>query len=705
MREIQVLDKQTIDKIAAGEVVDRPASVIKELTENAIDANATAVTIEIKDGGTTFMRITDNGAGIPADQVSTAFLRHATSKIRKAEDLVQIASLGFRGEALSSIAAVAQVECITKTPEALTGRRYRIEGGIETENEEIGAPTGTTFIIRNLFFNTPARAKFLKSPVTEGNHVAAYVEELALSHPEISFKYIQNGQTRLYTSGNGNIREIVYQVYGRDITKELIPVEEETAMMKISGFIGKPNVARGNRNFENYFVNGRFVKSKVLSKAIEDAYHGFLMQHKYPFTLLYLEIDGEKVDVNVHPQKMEVRLTNQEELYHQLCLVIQNALMHRERIPEVPLGRETQRNVNHPEKLPVHRESHPEPFESRRRASEMLQAYQKQYGNNGGSPENHSRVSEDSTYVPAAKQTAGSAFGTTDRAVGSGTGESDLRNTVYDNSTTARNAAEDNSGITRNAAGDKPAITRDGSNGREALTGISERESETGTNDAEDSIDVPSTSSAKPRQLNLFQEDKVLSEQARQMFRIIGQIFETYWLIEYQDSLYIVDQHAAHEKVNYERMMKNYREKKVNAQMLYPSIVVNLSAKEAELVQKNEQAFADLGFEIEPFGGRSYKINAVPDNLYSVATDQMFIDILDQLEELGDISVAMIPERLASMSCKAAVKGNNRMSLPEANALIDELLTLENPYNCPHGRPTIISMSRYELDRKFKRIV
>ncbi|MDO4622890.1 MAG: DNA mismatch repair endonuclease MutL, partial [Eubacteriales bacterium] len=370
MREIQVLDKTTIDKIAAGEVVERPASVIKELTENAIDANATAITIEIRDGGTTFMRITDNGAGIPVDQVKRAFLRHATSKIRKAEDLVTISSLGFRGEALSSIAAVSQMECITKTPEALTGVRYCIEGGEEKEFEEIGAPTGTTFLVRNLFFNVPARAKFLKSATAEANQVSNFVEQLALSHPDISFKFIVNGQNRLYTSGNGNLKEIVYQIFGRDLTREMIPISSE-GLLKIEGFIGSPNVARGNRNFENYFVNGRYVKSKLLAKAIEDAYHGFLMNHKYPFTLLYITIDTTKVDVNVHPQKMELRFSDQEEIYHQLCLAIQNALMHREHIPEVSMHEQEKRKRSEAARLPFLPKGAPEPFERLRRSDGM----------------------------------------------------------------------------------------------------------------------------------------------------------------------------------------------------------------------------------------------------------------------------------------------------------------------------------------------
>ena len=646
MRAIELLDKATIDKIAAGEVVERPASVIKELTENAIDAAATAITIEIRDGGTTFMRITDNGAGIPADQIRKAFLRHATSKIRKVEDLTNISSLGFRGEALSSIAAVAQVECITKTPEALTGIRYTIEGGAEKECEEIGAPEGTTFIIRNLFYNTPARAKFLKSPMSEGNHVSSFVEELALSHPEISFKFIQNGQNRLYTSGNGNLKEIVYQIFGRDLTRELIPIHARTDLMEVEGFIGNPNVARGNRNFEYYFVNGRYVKSRLLAKSIEDAYHGFLMQHKYPFTLLYLNIDGEKVDVNVHPQKLEVRFSSQEDIYHQLCLAIQNTLMNRERIPEVPVGREPHRSSERPGGHPVVPKSAPEPFERVRRMEKAEE------------PHPVSSVRE--------------------------------REPIYQKSSRTDAAVSGlNEGHRSHSSDSDPATPLD-----------------TNCRPVSKVPEPASVAASAPEQMRLFpQEEKVLSPGSRKQFRIIGQIFETYWIIEYQDALYIIDQHAAHEKVNYERMMKNYREKNINAQMLYPAIVVNLSAKEAGLLEKNLDIFAKLGFEIESFGGTSFKINSVPDNLYAVASDRLFTEILDQLTEIGEVSPESIPEKIASMSCKAAVKGNRMLSLKEADALIDELLTLENPYNCPHGRPTIIKMTKYDLDRKFKRIV
>lgn len=710
---IELLDKTTIDKIAAGEVVERPASVVKELTENAIDASSTAITIEIKDGGNSFIRITDNGGGIPADQVRKAFMRHATSKIRTVDDLVQIATLGFRGEALSSISAVARVECITKTPEALTGVRYRVEGGKEIEFEEIGAPSGTTMIVRNLFFNTPARAKFLKSGMTEGNHVAHVVEELALSHPEISFKFLSNGQSRLYTSGNGNLKEIIYQIFGRDLTRELIPVDQKTELMSIHGFIGNPGAARANRNFENYFVNGRFVKDRILGKAIEDAYHGFLMQHRFPFTLLYIRIDGTKVDVNVHPSKMEVRFSSQEEIYHTLCLALQNALMQRERIPQVPL-KEEQRTAEKAPGFPEKKTPEPEPFEQVRRTRLEAAAVQDGRENYQGNPETAKLPEADRETDRFGGHTSGvsSAFSQN---------PSDLRAGPERNPITSdfRTQTERNPGDSEEAETQSGKSALAGNLTPEEILRYGKRnpaEYQKSGFSAGNSGKVPSRTAADTvssravpgtvgKQMSLFQEDKVLSEQSRKMYRLIGQVFDTYWLFEFKNALYIMDQHAAHEKVMYERMMKNYREKKIQSQMLFPAIVLDLSAAEAELLRNHLDAFAEMGFEAEPFGGNTFKISAVPANLYSVASVDLFTEILGQLGEVGDLSPRLIPEKLASMSCKAAVKGDHKLSVQEADALLDELLTLENPYNCPHGRPTIISISRYEMDKKFKRIV
>ncbi len=722
IREIQVLDETTIDKIAAGEVVERPASVVKELTENALDALATAITVEIRDGGTTFIRITDNGAGIPAGQVRTAFLRHATSKIRKVEDLDDIASLGFRGEALSSIASVSRMECITKTPDALTGIRYTIEGGKEKECEEIGAPQGTTFIVRDLFYNVPARAKFLKSPQAEGSQCASWIEELALSHPEVSFKFIMNGQNRLYTSGNGDLKEIVYQIYGRDLTKELIPVDTASEIMHIHGFIANPNASRGNRNFENYFINNRFVKNNVITKAIEDGYHGFLMQHRYPFTLLYLDIDSHKVDVNVHPRKLEVRLSDQERLYHELCLAIQNALMNRERIPEVSTDKEVRPRGDKGVRLPFLKGGAPEPFERTRKTSttvgqigaekssgtpERMDAGRKAMPGGQddrlrdsvpvyGGVSSTERADTLHTDVSTAETTSNKPDA--DAAKTFSTSVSDINDELE---TVTSNSAVEH--IDSSASSDKQMESQPDRLSEVEGSGQDVRISQT-TDNLPEAIGSGQDKTVRTEQMNMFREDKVLSEQARRQFRLIGQLFDTYWLIEYKDSLYIIDQHAAHEKVNYERMMRGYREKKISSQMLYPPVILNLSAHETELISRHMESFTDLGFELEPFGVNAYRLNAVPANLY-VKPEDLFTEILGQLDSMGEGDPAVITEKIASMACKASVKGNMKISEKEAEALIDELLTLENPYNCPHGRPTIISISRYEMDKKFRRIV
>lgn len=652
--QISVLDQNTIDKIAAGEVVERPASVVKELVENAIDAGASAITVEVKEGGISFIRITDNGMGIDKAQVPLAFLRHATSKIRDVDDLLRISSLGFRGEALSSIAAVSQVEVITKPHEQLIGTRYMIEGGIEKGVEDIGAPDGTTFLIRNLFFNTPARAKFLKSAATEAGYISSFMEQLALSHPHISFKYMQNGQTKLHTSGNDNLKEVIYQIYGREITRELVAIDytDETGDFQIQGFIGKPVISRGNRNFENYYVNGRYVKSKILMKAIEDAYHTFMMQHKYPFTSLYLTIRGEDVDINVHPTKMEVRFSRQEEIYRQVYQVVLSGLQKKELIPEVTIERSEDKktegiqNGNGP--AAGKRIHAPEPFEYKRRAMEGQQNI----------------IRETSSYMP------------------SPTG-----------------AAKENSGSKQ-----QPAINPPRS--QEPAAHIASTEKREAPITAKD-VKAPAKpeSAARPKQLELF-DGKLLSVEAKKHHKIIGQIFDTYWIVQMEDKLYIIDQHAAHEKVLYERIIKEIKQRTVTSQLLSPPLIISLSLEEREIMKKYMDVFTATGFEIESFGGREYSIRAVPQNLFGMTGKDFFVEILDHLEDNpAQKTPEALSDRMATMACKAAVKGNQHLSSLEAQALIDELLTLENPYNCPHGRPTIISMTKYELEKKFKRIV
>lgn len=653
-RQISVLDQNTIDKIAAGEVVERPASVVKELVENAIDAGASAITVEIKEGGISFIRITDNGSGIEKEQVPLAFLRHATSKIRDVDDLLRISSLGFRGEALSSIAAVSQVELITKTHEQLIGVRYLIEGGQEKGMEEIGAPDGTTFLIRNLFYNTPARAKFLKTPTTEAGYIGSFIEQLALSHPHISFKYMQNGQTKLHTSGNNNLKEVIYQIYGRDITRELIEIDtsDTSGDFQIQGFIGKPVISRGNRNFENYYVNGRYVKSKIIMKAIEDAYHTFMMQHKYPFTSLYITIKGEDVDINVHPTKMEVRFSHQEQVYRTIYQAVLDGLSHRELIPEVTMQRAEKKADK--EALPLKQRPQvqaPEPFENKRRMLEQTQR------------------------MPIPEKTTPKAVTVQER-----TPQTSPISTISQIKEPKMPVQD-----TRTQAQTQTTLLR-----------------ETSNYNFNNEVKKPES---KPEQMELF-DGILLSQEAKKHHKIIGQVFDTYWLVQMEDKLYIIDQHAAHEKVLYERIVKEMKQRKVTSQLLSPPMIISLNLQECDKLNTYMDVFTSLGFEIELFGGQEYSIRAVPQNLYGLTREDFFIEILDHLEETP-VSKApdVLSDRMATMACKAAVKGNQKLSSQEAMALIDELLTLDNPYNCPHGRPTIISMTKYELEKKFKRIV
>lgn len=692
-QKIEVLDQATIDKIAAGEVVERPASVVKELVENALDAKATAVTVEIREGGVELIRVTDNGSGIPGDQIRTAFQRHATSKLRTVEDLTGIISLGFRGEALSSIAAVAKVEMITKMPDMLQGVRYMIEGGKEMLFEEVGAPSGTTFLVRNLFFNTPVRRKFLKTAVTESNAVGTVVEQLALSHPEVSFKYMVNGQTKLHTSGNRNLRELVYNIYGREIAKELVEIRSESEFMTISGFIGKPVVSRGNRNFENYYVNHRYVKSSLLAKAIEDGYHTSMMQHKYPFTLLYLEMDGTVVDVNVHPTKMELRFSRQEEIYRQLTEAVSRTLKEQEQIVHVTLenrkssttSEEKPKEVRIPEPFERHgmRQSGITPIAPGAESSRMPVYPQYRPKTEAASEETGVYLTKEENALfekkaPYGEKKEKAVHEKTDTLVSGQKSGVDLQQRPKESVPMERTAEE--------------------TERKEEPSPVSEQKQEPVTT-------RPGGDKAqKPEQMRLFQ-DTLLSEQAKKSHKIIGQVFDTFWLVQYQENLYVIDQHAAHEKVLFERMMENYRAKKILSQMVSPPQIITLTAQEAELLEKYRQLFVSFGYEVDSFGGKEYAISAVPHNLYGISAQNLFVEVLDHLEEIGEKPLDIITEKLASMSCKAAVKGNHTMSRQEVEQLIDELLTLEDPYHCPHGRPTIISISKQELEKKFKRIV
>ncbi len=684
MNKIALLSQDTIDKIAAGEVVERPASVVKELVENAVDAGANAVTVEIKDGGISLIRITDNGCGIPKEQVQAAFLRHATSKIRTVDDLLTSGTLGFRGEALSSIAAVCQVEMITKTPGSLLGVRYVIEGGVEQSLEEIGAPEGTTFLVRNLFYHTPARRKFLKSATTEAGYVSDLMERLALSHPNIAFKFINNRDMKLHTSGNGRIKDIIYGVYGREITSNVVEIETENGPMRISGYIGKPVISRGNRNYENYFVNGRYVRSAIIARAIEDAYKPFMMSHRYPLTVLTLDIDTDQVDVNVHPTKMEVRFADQSFVYDQVYNAVKEGLLHRELIPEFTI--ESKSIV-------------PSKSETEMPGAASVKA-DSDTPNMGGRTENKDTAATEEKTRKSEKLEKSSPFRYPEpfekvRSQLLAESKSPYE-PKYPNRDTASAASARRDNYSSEQSQKKTGSLK-------PVTGMlpqsaAETQNESGGTQIKDS-------EPKPVQMELF-DDQLLNEQNVKRHKLIGQVLDTYWIVDFHDKMYIIDQNAEHEKVLYERFMKDLAEKKQTSQMVTPPIIVSLSMQEEEMLKKHMDRFTEVGFEVEPFGGREYSICAVPGNLYSIADRTLFLEMLDGLTDVSErASDQAIREKIASMSCKAAVKGNRRLSDQEVDALIGELLTLENPYNCPHGRPTIIAMTKYELEKKFKRVV
>lgn len=639
MREIKELDQSVIDKIAAGEVVERPASVIKELVENAIDAGATAVSVEIEGGGIDLIRVTDNGSGIPADQIEIAFLRHATSKLRTEDELHSIGSLGFRGEALSSIAAVSKVEVFTKTEDEMAGCHYCIEGGREIEKESKAAPDGTTFIIRSLFYNTPARRKFLKSPVTEGNYIRDLLEKLAISHPDIAFKFRSNKSDKFVTVGDGKLLDAIYCVYGRSIANHLLTVDRAEEGIRITGFLGKSELNRGNRTMEIFFVNERLVKSNILSKALEAGGEGYVMKHQYPFAILFLDFDPALVDVNVHPSKQEVRFMDEPLVYRLVQQAVHDAYVSGDGIrdtsdledtPEAPARVQTvsEDSDNAPG-------SAPEPFE-KNRLDQIKQAI------------TH-RIAKDSPYEKKYERSSVDRF----------LSERDERGRYEE---TAPQASKDD------AVFDNPL------------------RKETLNRDYEQTSFLP--------------KDSVMNH------RLIGLAFDTYWIFEYNDALFLVDQHAAHEKVNYERLMKHMEDHQMTSEMISPSIIISLSEQEKQAVFDHIDAFEDLGFRISDFGEKEVALEAVPGNLFDIDPRELFTNVLQGIDEWSTEKVpGIVREKIASMSCKAAVKGNQKISAQEMEALFMEMMQADEPYHCPHGRPTVIRFTKTDLDRRFKRIL
>lgn len=663
MGKIHLLDQGTINQIAAGEVVDRPVSVVKELTENAIDAGATAITVEVKQGGTTLIRVTDNGSGIEAEDLSTAFKRHSTSKIMEAADLLTVSSLGFRGEALSSVAAVGRVELITRTHSSLVGNRYVIEGGKELVLEEVGAPEGTTILVRDLFYNTPARKKFLKTPATEGGYIFDMMSKMALSRPDISFRLIQNGQSKLHTSGNHNLKDVIYHIYGRDLTRELIPLSYESSFFRMEGFIGKPMIARSNRSYEIYFINGRYIRSNLIHKAIEEGYRNFLMQHKFPFTAFHVMIEPEFTDVNVHPSKMELRFRNQEFLYEEIVRAVRKTLTAGELSPDF--------TVDSVKATKPAKATEPMPVEvSKKKATELIS---EEISEKKMAPVQEKNPETKNEFVQESKSEKNGPI-------------PELKPKTESELVSGMKSEEKAKSVQKEKAPEPFEIRR-----KERL--LKEERAAYGE---EQAIDV--------HQQNLF-EEKLLTVDTLSQVTLAGQIFDTYWIAQYQDNFLIIDQHAAHEKVLYELIIKRLKNQEYTTQQMNPPSIITLTPRQQEQFLELSDLLAKMGFEVEPFGGNEYAVYGMPDNLVGVAPMDLLDEILESTGEKGKITPEAVYEKAASLACKAAIKGNQRLSKAEAEQLIADLVDLENPYTCPHGRPTMIKMTKYELEKKFKRIL
>ncbi|WP_022753897.1 DNA mismatch repair endonuclease MutL [Butyrivibrio fibrisolvens] len=743
MAQINILDKNTIDQIAAGEVVERPSSVVKELVENAMDAGAKAITVEIQGGGIDLIRITDNGSGIERSEVKKAFLRHATSKLSNIGDLFSLKTLGFRGEALSSISAIAQVEMVTKTADSLTGIRYTINGGQEGELEEVGAPNGTTIIVRNLFYNTPARKKFLKSPRTEGSYVADLIEHLAMDNPDVSFHFINNKDDRFHTSGNGDLKELIYRIYGRDVSMALVPIKCETDGIQLEGYLGEPTLNRSNRGFENFFVNGRYIKDRMISLAIEEGYKQYLMQHKFPFCVLHIVMDPDLIDVNVHPSKMEVKFQNQHTLFEFIRINVEQVLKSHEMIPEAL--RDEQEDLR-----AAALEAKGKRLEAmRQEAAPMTGSFHGEFSQNGkqiGANIFMNESREDPTSTPKKSKNLVTFIDDSDEDLAvapASSGDKDASASLEEKSSSASDKdarqnhvepfeasryeklhKEDIKPVYISDVAKVPVRVTDNDKNPIWSTHNTENPEQIKSNEnlvhkiLGDPVKKPedyespiikkseTTIIEKPVQMELF-DTKMLTKENRRQYHIVGQIFDTYWILEFKDKIYMVDQHAAHEKVNFEHMMARFKNKTMTSQLMEPPVIMTFSSQEEEMFLSFREYFENLGFQIDEFGGKEYAMRAVPQDLFGCTNArEMFMQILDELtHDSGHREPDVIYYKIASMACKASVKGNTRMSVEEMEELIDELLTLDNPYNCPHGRPTIISMSKYEIEKRFKRII
>ena len=700
--KIHLLSQECINQIAAGEVVERPSSIVKELVENALDAKATAISIEIKGGGISFLRVSDNGEGIFSEDLERAFMPHATSKIQNPKDLEEILSFGFRGEALASIASVAKVECISKRQEDFLAHRILVEGGSFSPVEEVGGMDGTSILVRELFYNVPARKKFLLSESTEASRVEEMVEKLALANPGISFHFVKDGKSRFQTLGGGKLSDVVFGIYGKSFAKDSLEIKESyypssltgLATLHIEGLLGKPSLTRSNRQYEIFFVNGRFVRDSLLSRALEDAYKPFLMQHKFPFAIVFLHLSPNLVDVNVHPQKLEVRFQNREKIYQALFDCVSKTLSKADLIDHSPLSL-----------FQKEKEEKSTAFLSP--SSQLWEKKEEKKENKNDIPEE--AVRSDQNDKQSAEQISAIKEQEKEKAEAVNQGypiEEALENALENASEKAPFRIEVPELNQQKAATREEKLIYEEFDLTKGIRLEEEKASEKEENTVpkEEQLFTESENLPSAEQESLF-SPSFFSEEGEREFRLIGQVFQTYWLIEFQKELFIMDQHAAHEKVNFEKMRKNYLEKPGISQGILPKTIV-FSAKEEELYEKTKDYFAHLGYRIRKEEEKRYTLEGIPADFPSLDAEMLFHEILDALAEEGNLSEAeSVYDKIASMACKASVKGNQLLSFKEAEALVQKLFTLENPYACPHGRPTIVAFKKQDLEKMFKRIV
>ena len=717
MGNIVLLDELTINKIAAGEVIERPASVVKEMVENSIDAGATSITVEIKNGGISFIRITDNGKGIAKDDTEIAFERHATSKIRQASDIETIHSMGFRGEALASIAAVANVELVTKTAEDEIGTRVVVEAGKILEHEEIGSKTGTSITVKNLFFNTPVRYKFLKKDFTESGYIEDAITRLALVNPNIAFKLISSGKVIIQTNGNGDVQAVIYGIYGKNIAENVLKVDYTYEDIHLTGVIGKPEIARSNRSNQLFFVNNRYVKDKTLSGAIEKAFKGLLTIGKYAFSILNIEMDPAKVDVNVHPAKLEVRFSDESKIFKAVYHAVNDTLLKNDLIKNSDKAEEGFKNPEINTSLFANRTSSTTQELQKNRFNSLLELQKKIKQDLEKSKEElKNKSEEENKLLNSVKDIDKSEKITEDTST-------NLTNTQFEptNKTIEEDKKEEPKlkveelekaskeidkqieNIANENIKEKPKTSFDEMYFKIFGTKPPKpEEEEKDENEIEDSSDLLQTNEVE--NTNLF--DNVEDDyKYKPQYKFIGIVFNTYIIFEMNDEMYIMDQHAAHERIMFEKVKKNYYsdESKDSQLMLLPDIIT-LTHKEMDIARENMDLFRKAGFIIEEFGENTVKISGTPSICIDLDTRELFLETLDEINSVARTAKQEKENKfLATIACKSAVKAHMVLTKEEVESLMDELLKLTNPFTCPHGRPTVIKMSKYEIERKFER--